>query len=198
MIVLGCIYSGVASPTEAAVISVFYSLIISMFIYRTLKVRDLWAILVEAMKTYSPIMFILAASTAFSRVLTLMQVPQMVSAFILESFTNKVILLIVINIFLLLVGMVMDTTPAILILSPILLPIVTAVGMNPIHFGVLMVVNLAIGFVTPPIGVNLFVASSLTEVPVMEIAKKAMPMIIMFLIALLLITYIPGISLCLL
>jgi C4-dicarboxylate transporter DctM subunit len=94
--------------------------------------------------------------------------------------------------------MVMDTTPAILILSPILLPIVTAVGMNPVHFGVVMVVNLAIGFVTPPIGVNLFVASSLTEVPVMEIAKKAMPMIFMFLIALLLITYIPAISLCLL
>jgi C4-dicarboxylate transporter DctM subunit len=94
--------------------------------------------------------------------------------------------------------MVMDTTPAILILSPILLPIVAAVGMNPIHFGVVMVVNLAIGFVTPPIGVNLFVASSLTDVPVMEIAKKAMPMIIMFLIALLLITYIPAISLCLL
>ena len=122
----------------------------------------------------------------------------MVSAFILESFTNKIILLIVINIFLLLVGMVMDTTPAILILSPILLPIVTAVGMNPIHFGVVMVVNLAIGFVTPPIGVNLFVASSLTDVPVMDIAKKAMPMIIMFLVALLLITYIPQISLCLL
>jgi C4-dicarboxylate transporter DctM subunit len=122
----------------------------------------------------------------------------MVSAFILESFTNKIILLIVINIFLLLVGMVMDTTPAILILSPILLPIVTAVGMNPIHFGVVMVVNLAIGFVTPPIGVNLFVARSLTDVPVMDIAKKAMPMIIMFLVALLLITYIPQISLCLL
>jgi C4-dicarboxylate transporter DctM subunit len=94
--------------------------------------------------------------------------------------------------------MVMDTTPAILILSPILLPIVTAVGMNPIHFGVVMVVNLAIGFVTPPIGVNLFVASSLTDVPVMDIARKAMPMIIMFLVALLLITYIPQISLCLL
>jgi C4-dicarboxylate transporter DctM subunit len=92
----------------------------------------------------------------------------------------------------------MDTTPAILILSPILLPIVTAVGMNPIHFGVVMVVNLAIGFVTPPIGVNLFVASSLTDVPVMDIARKAMPMIIMFLVALLLITYIPQISLCLL
>ena len=89
VIVLGCIYSGVASPTEAAVISVFYSLIISMFIYKTLKFKDLWAILTEAMKTYAPIMFILAASTAFSRVLTLMQVPQMVSAFILENFTNK-------------------------------------------------------------------------------------------------------------
>ena len=198
VIVLGCIYSGVASPTEAAVISVFYSLIISMFIYKTLKFGDLWGILVEAIRTYSPIMFILAASTAFSRVLTLMQVPQMVSAFILESFTNKIILLIVINIFLLLVGIVMDTTPAILILSPILLPIVTAVGMNPIHFGVVMVVNLAIGFVTPPIGVNLFVASSLTDVPVMDIARKAMPMIIMFLVALLLITYIPQISLYLL
>jgi C4-dicarboxylate transporter DctM subunit len=94
--------------------------------------------------------------------------------------------------------MVMDTTPAILILTPILLPIVSAVGVNPIHFGVVMVVNLAIGFVTPPIGVNLFVASSLTEVPVMDIARKAMPMIAMFLAALLLITYIPAISLALL
>lgn len=169
-----------------------------MVVYKTLHVRDLWAIMVEAMKTYAPIMFILAASTAFSRVLTLMQVPQMVSAFILENFTNKVLLLLVINIFLLIVGMVMDTTPAILILTPILLPIVSAVGINPIHFGVVMVVNLAIGFVTPPIGVNLFVASSLTEVPVMDIARKAMPMIAMFLAALLLITYIPAISLALL
>lgn len=92
----------------------------------------------------------------------------------------------------------MDTTPAILILSPILLPIVTEIGMDPIHFGVMMVVNLAIGFVTPPIGVNLFVASSLTEIPIMEIAKKAFPMIVFFLIALLLITFVPGISLVLL
>ena len=100
--------------------------------------------------------------------------------------------------YVLIVGMVMDTTPAILILSPILLPIVTEIGMDPIHFGVMMVVNLAIGFVTPPIGVNLFVASSLTEIPIMEIAKKAFPMIVFFLIALLLITFVPGISLVLL
>jgi C4-dicarboxylate transporter DctM subunit len=150
------------------------------------------------MKTYAPILFILAASTAFSRVLTLMQVPQTVSAWILSVFTNEIILLLVINIFLLLVGMVMDTTPAILILTPILLPIITSVGMNPVHFGVMMIVNLAIGFVTPPIGVNLFVASSLTEVPVMDIAKKAMPMIGFFLLALLFITFVPQISLCLL
>lgn len=197
VIILGCIYSGVASPTEAAVISVFYSLIVSIFVYKTLKFKDIWRICVEAVHTYGPILFILAAAVAFSRVLTLMQVPQTVSSWILGHFTNKIVLLLVINVFLLIVGMVMDTTPAILILTPILLPIVTSVGMNPIHFGIMMVVNLAIGFVTPPIGVNLFVASSLTKVPVMDIAKKALPMILLFLVALLLITYIPGISTCL-
>ena len=129
-----------------------------------------------------------------SRVLTLMQVPQTVSEFILNNFHSPVAILLIINVFLLIVGMVMDTTPAILILTPILLPIVQAIGMDPIQFGVIMVVNLAIGFVTPPIGVNLFVASSLTEVPVMQIAKKAMPMIGFFLVALLLITFIPAIS----
>ena len=142
--------------------------------------------------------FTLNVSTAFSRVLTLMQVPQTVSEFILNNFHSPVAILLIINLFLLIVGMVMDTTPAILILSPILLPIVEHVGMNPIHFGVMMIVNLAVGFVTPPVGVNLFVASSLTNVPMMQIAKKAMPMIGYFMLALLLITFIPAISLCLL
>lgn len=198
IIVLGCIYSGITSPTEAAVISVYYALIVSLFIYKEIKFRDLWGILVEAIKTFTPILFILAASTAFSRVLTLMQVPQEVSSFILGNFSNKIIILLVINAFLLLVGMVMDTTPAILILTPILLPIAQGIGMNPIQFGVIMVVNLAIGFVTPPIGVNLFVASALTDVPVMEIARKALPMIGLFLIALLIFTFVPAFSLVLL
>lgn len=198
VIILGCIYMGIASPTEAAVISVFYALIISLFVYKSIRIGQLWDILVEAIKTFSPILFILAASTAFSRVLTLMQVPQAVSTFILENFHSQVAILLVINLFLLIVGMVMDTTPALLILTPILLPIIEAIGMNPVQFGVIMVVNLAIGFVTPPIGVNLFVASSLTGVPVMNIAKKAMPMIGLFLIALLLITFIPALSLGLL
>lgn len=198
IIVLGCIYSGITSPTEAAVISVYYALIVSLFIYKEIKFSDLWGILVEAIKTFTPILFILAASTAFSRVLTLMQVPQEVSSFILGNFSNKIIILLVINAFLLLVGMVMDTTPAILILTPILLPIAQGIGMDPIQFGVIMVVNLAIGFVTPPIGVNLFVASALTDVPVMEIARKALPMIGLFLIALLIFTFVPAFSLALL
>ena len=198
VIVLGCIYSGITSPTEAAVISVYYALIVSLFIYKEIKIKDLWGILVEAIKTFTPILFILAASTAFSRILTLMQVPQTVSSFILGNFSSKVLILLVINLFLLIVGMVMDTTPAILILTPILLPIAQGIGMDPIQFGVIMVVNLAIGFVTPPIGVNLFVASALTDVPVMAIAKKAMPMIGLFLIALLLFTFVPAFSLALL
>ncbi|MEG0736972.1 MAG: TRAP transporter large permease subunit, partial [Longicatena sp.] len=197
VIILGCIYTGVASPTEAAVISVFYALIISMFVYRTLKFSDLKGVLVESIRTFAPILFILAAAVAFSRVITLLQIPQSAGDFILHTFSGKVSVLIVINILLLIVGMVMDTSPAILILTPILLPITNALGIDPVHFGIIMVVNLAIGFVTPPIGINLFVASSLTEVPVMQIARKAAPLIAIFLLALLVITFVPAISLCL-
>ena len=195
VIILGCIYTGVTSPTEAAVISVFYSLIVSLLIYRTMKLKDLPGILQEAVKTYAPILFILAASVAFARVLTLMHVPQAVSTFMTSAFNSKIAILLVINILLLIVGMVLDTSPAILILAPILIEVVEAYGVDPVHFGIIMVVNLAVGFVTPPIGVNLFVASSLSKVPVMQIAKKAVGMIILFFIALLLITYIPQISL---
>ena len=196
VIILGCIYTGIASPTEAAVISVFYSLIVSLFIYKSMKFKDIWGIMLEGVRTYAPILFILAASIAFSRVLTLMRVPQSISAWILGNFHNKIVILLVINIFLLIVGMVMDTTPAILILTPILLPIVTAIGMNPIHFGVMMVVNLAIGFVTPPIGVNLFVAISIKikkglEVTLQEISRAVVPMIAACVAVLLIVTYIP-------
>ena len=198
VIILGCIYSGVASPTEAAVISVFYAFIVSLFVYRTITWQGVWHIFIEAVKTFTPILFVLAASTAFSRVLTLMQVPQTVSAFILDNFHSRVAVLLIINLFLLIVGMVMDTTPAILILAPILLPIVNGIGLDPVQFGVIMVVNLAIGFVTPPIGVNLFVASALSDIPIMDLVRKAAPMIVFFLIALLFITFIPALSLALL
>lgn len=197
IIVLGCIYTGITSPTEAAVISVFYAIFVSMFIYKNLNIKQLIDIFAESVRTYSPLLFILAASMAFSRVLTLMQIPQIMSEFILSNLSSKLVFLIIINVFLLLIGMVMDTTPAILILTPILMPIIEGFGINPIHFGIIMVVNLAVGFVTPPIGVNLFVASSLTDIPVVDIAKKALPMILCFLFALALITIFPYISLCL-
>lgn len=197
IIILGCIYSGIASPTEAAVISVFYALVVSMFVYKTLHFNDLKGVFVEAIRTFAPILFILAAAVAFSRVITLLQIPTMAGEFILSNFNSKVSVLIIINLVLLVVGMIMDTSPAILILTPILIPITTNLGIDPIHFGIIMVVNLAIGFVTPPIGINLFVASSLTNVPVMQIAKKAMPLIGFFLLALLAITFIPAISLML-
>ncbi|MCD7929242.1 MAG: TRAP transporter large permease [Clostridiales bacterium] len=197
VIILGCIYTGVTSPTEAACIAVLYSLIISLFVYRTLKIRDLWGIMVEATRTYAPILFLLASSVAFSRILTLMQVPQNVSAWITNGFSNKIVVLLLINMVLLVVGMVLDTSPAIMILTPILLPIAESFGLDAVHFGIIMVVNLAIGFVTPPIGVNLFVASSLSDVPVMSIARKAVPMILLFFVVLLLVTFIPAISMCL-
>lgn len=197
IIILGCIYSGITSPTEAAAIAVFYSLVISLFVYRTLRLQDLWGIFIEAVRTYGPVLFILAASVAFSRILTLMQIPQGLSTWITNDFSNMGIILLVINIILLFVGMIMDTTPAIMILTPILLPAAQLFGVDPVHFGIIMVVNLAVGFVTPPIGVNLFVASSLSNVPVMELARKAAPMIVLFLVALLLITFIPSISLAL-
>ena len=197
IIVLGCIYTGITSPTEAAVISVFYAIFVSMVIYKNLNIKQLIDIFTESVRTYSPLLFILAASMAFSRVLTLMQIPQIMSEFILSNLSSKLVFLIIINVFLLLIGMVMDTTPAILILTPILMPIIEGFGINPIHFGIIMIVNLAIGFVTPPIGVNLFVASSLTDIPVVDIAKKALPMILCFLFALALITIFPYISLCL-
>jgi len=173
-------------------------LFVSLFIYKTLKFNQIIKIFVEGVATYAPILFIIAAALGFARVLTLMNVPQAIAMAITSTFTSKVAVLIIINLFLLLVGMVMDTTPAILILTPILLPIVTAFGVDPVHFGVIMVVNLAIGFVTPPIGINLFVTSSFTGVPVADIAKAAMPFIFMFIVALVFITFIPAISLVLL
>lgn len=198
VIILGGIYGGVTTPTEAACVSVVYSLIVCLFIYKTMKFKDVVDAFREGVITYAPITFILAGAMAFGRVLTLMQAPQAIATAIMGLVSSKVGILIVINIFLLGVGMVLDTSPAILILTPILLPLVKQVGVDPIQFGIIMVVNLAVGFVTPPMGVNLFVASSLTGISVVKIARQAVPFIVAFLISLILITYIPAISLCLL
>jgi C4-dicarboxylate transporter DctM subunit len=195
--ILGGIYSGITTPTEAAVVSVIYALIVSLFIYRTVKLSELWALVVESINTYAPLLFILGSASAFGKVLTLTQVPQLVATSIGTIFDSKVSLLIAINVFLLFVGMIMDAGPAILILSPILAPIVSSYGMHPIQFGVIMIANLAIGHVTPPVGNNLYVASTLTRVPVMTIAKKTVPFMLFFLAALMIITFVPQVSMLL-
>lgn len=194
IIVLGSIYSGIASPTEAAVISVFYALFVSVFIYRTIKWNDLKDVLRESIKTYSTILFIIAAATAFSRVLIFMKIPDMLAESITSSVSSGAVLIVLINIMLLFVGMVMDTTPAILILTPIFVPIVAKFGIDPVHFGIIMVVNLAIGFVTPPLGVNLFVASTITDIEMEKIVKNAVPFIAAFIAVLIVISFVPAIS----
>ena len=198
VIILGSIYGGLATPTEAAVISVFYALVVSLFVYRTMSIRDILPVLKESVSYCLPALFILATASAFARVLALLQVPQSLGLWIGDTFGSKITVLLAINIFLLFLGMVMDTTPAIVIVAPILAPIVTALGVNGVHFGIIVVVNLAIGFVTPPIGTNLFIASSVTGVEVLEIAKKAVPFLLFFLVALMVVTFVPALSTCLL
>lgn len=195
VIILGSIYGGIASPTEAAVISVFYALFVSLAIYRTVKIGDVSQLFLEATKTIAPILFVLAAATSLGRVLALMNVPQILGGWITTTFSNKWMILLVINIFLLIVGMVMDAAPAILILTPILAPVISAIGVDLVHFGIMMVVNLAVGFVTPPVGINLFVASSLTGISVVKIAKYSIPFTVLFFIGLVLIVVFPQITL---
>ena len=197
VIILGSIYGGIATPTEAAVVSVYYSLFVSVFIYKTIKPSEILSVCMESLKTIAPILFVLSAAVSFGRVLALMNVPQMVSSWITSTFSEKWEILLVVNIFLLFVGMVMDAAPAILILTPILAPVMSAIDVNLIHFGIMMVVNLAVGFVTPPVGINLFVASSMTKLPVIRLAKVSLPFTILFGIGLVLIVIFEGISLCL-
>ena len=197
VIILGSIYGGIATPTEAAVVSVYYSLFVSVFIYKTIKPSEILSVCMESLKTIAPILFVLSAAVSFGRVLALMNVPQMVSTWITSTFSEKWEILLVVNIFLLFVGMVMDAAPAILILTPILAPVMSAIDVNLIHFGIMMVVNLAVGFVTPPVGINLFVASSMTKLPVIRLAKVSLPFTILFAIGLVLIVVFEGISLCL-
>lgn len=197
IIILGSIYGGIASPTEAAVISVVYSLVISLCVYRTIRLRDLGKVFMAGADTYVNILFIISAATAFGRCMTMLRYPQDISSAILAAVHGKFAVLLVITLIMLVCGMILDNIPNIMILTPILLPIAKAVGVDPIHFGIIMTVNLAIGMVTPPMGINLYVASGMTQIPVLRLAKACIPFLIAFLIALLAITYIPAISMIL-
>lgn len=197
VIILGSIYGGICSPTEAAAVSVIYALIASLFVYKSLKMNEVLTMFIEGARSYIGILFIIASATAFGRCLTIMQYPQMVSNQILETFHNKFAVILVMNVILLIFGMILDNIPNIMILTPILLPVATSIGMNPVHFGIMMTCNLAIGMVTPPMGINLYVASGMTKVPVLKLARACVPFLVAFFIALMLISFIPEISMVL-
>lgn len=198
IIVLGGIYAGFVTPTEAACISVFYALIVSLFVYKTIKLKDLIPILKNSVKTYAGLAFVLAFATAFGRVLSLTKATSVITNFITSNFHSSWTVMSVLVILFLILGMVMDTGPAIIILAPVLLPAVQTLGVNEVHFGVVLVCCLSIGLATPPFGLDLFVAGNLAEEQPMTVAKKALPFMIAFLLALILITYIPWFSTALL
>lgn len=198
VIILGGIYTGWFTPTEAAAVSVFYAILVSLFYYKSIKVNQLWDFLCESVKTYGGLAFVLAFATAFGRVLSLTKATKVVNEFILGNFSSSFTVLSVLVVIFLLLGMVMDTGPAIIILAPVLLPAVQEMGVHEVHFGVILVCCLSIGLATPPFGLDLFVAGNLAGEPPMVVARKAVPFIIAFAISLLLITYIPFLSTCLL
>lgn len=194
VIILGGIYGGVFSPTEAAVVAVVYALIIGKFVYKELTWESIFESFREAVVINATTMIIIGLSVSFAYFMTLEQIPNDISVFLTELSTNPIIILIAINILLLIVGMFIDTISALVILTPILLPIITSVGVDPIHFGVILVTNLAIGFITPPLGVNLFVASSVGKVKFERIVLAIIPFMVSMIICLLVITFIPALS----
>ncbi len=194
VIVLGGIYGGLFTPTEAACVSVFYALIISLFVYKSIRLDQLLPIMRRAVKSYAGLAFVLAFATAFGRVLSLTKATGAINAFILDNFASRFGVLSVLVLLFLLLGMVMDTGPAIIILAPVLLPAVEELGVNPVHFGAVLVCCLSIGLATPPFGLDLFVAGNLAEEQPMAVAKSALPFMLAFLAALILITYIPWLS----
>ena len=177
IIILGGIYAGIFTPTEAAAIAALYAFICGAFIHRELDAKGLFKAIATSCCTTGTVMVILACATGFSKILTVEQVPQLVTQTLLEITDSKIVLLILINIMLLIVGCFMDQTPAILILAPILLPVAVSLGLDPVHFGLIMVANLAIGFITPPLGMALFVAARISNTKLEVVLKGIVPFI---------------------
>lgn len=194
VIILGGIYSGIVTPTEAATISVAYSLIVSIFIYKTISVKEIGGLFTKAVGQYAALIMLIALATSFSRMITVLQGAKIVGDFVTNYISLPIMLLLSINLLMFLMGMVMDTGFAVVILGPVLAPVGAMMGISPIHLAVVMVSNLAIGMVTPPFGMNLFVVAPMVEESAFEIGKKAIPFIISFIVALILITYVPDIS----
>jgi C4-dicarboxylate transporter DctM subunit len=195
LIVLGGIYSGIMTPTEAAAVSVGYALFVDILIYKELKLPELPKILAESAVFSGSLMFILACAMAFSWYLTSEQIPNKISTFLVEFVGHPWVFLLMVNIIFLILGCFIDIISAMLIVCPLLIPILGDLKIDLYHFGIIAVFNMEIGFMTPPFGVNLFVSSGMTKLPLLTVTRSVIPFFILMLFALILITYIPGISL---
>ncbi|GAA6141171.1 TRAP transporter large permease subunit [Hydrogenophaga sp. 5NK40-0174] len=197
VIIMGGIYGGIFTPTEAAAVSAVYAVFVAVVIYRDIGVKDLPHVFLDAGKTTVMLMFIIANALLFAHVLTTERIPQTIAQAILEAGMQPWMFLLVVNIILLIAGNFMEPTGIILILAPIFFPIANHLGIDPIHLGIIMVVNMEIGMITPPVGLNLFVTSGITGMSLVQVSRAALPWLALLLGFLLLVTYIPAISLTL-
>lgn len=198
VIILGGIYSGAFTPTEAAVVAILYGLVIGLFVTRELKLKDLVRTLNENSSFIGGFMLAAVPASALGSVFALLGVPDMLSRFLLSISNNLYIIMLIVNVFMIIVGMVMDTIPAIIIFAPLLYKALIPMGIDPVQLGIVITVNLAIGFITPPVANNLFVASTMTGLPMGKIVKEAWPFIFTMLGTLIVISFFPGVSLGLL
>ena len=194
VVVVGGIIVGIFTATEASAIAVLYTLVLG-FIYRELTVKGMPKVLLESIETTAIVMLLIGASMCMSWVLSFENIPQDISTFLLGISDNKIIILLIINLILLMVGIFMDMTPAVLIFTPIFLPVVTSLGMDPTHFGIILVLNLCIGLCTPPVGSVLFVGVGIANTTITKVIKPLIPFFIVMIFSLFLVTYIPALSL---
>ena len=195
VIISGGILSGFFTPTESGAIACIWAMFVTFFVYREYKFRDFPKLIHRTIKTVTMVMVLIAFAAAFGSVMMLVDLPQQISAALLTLSDNKYIILLIINVMLLLLGCLMDMAPLILILTPILLPVVVQLGINPVHFGIIMMTNLGIGLITPPVGSVLFVASAVSGVKIEQVVKSMLPFYLALFAVLVAITYIPIISL---
>lgn len=198
IIILGGIYKGWFTPTEAASVAIVYSLVVGFFVYKGLTIQNLFKVTKDSVVISSMIMLVIASAKVFSWYLTYEQIPTKLASVILEFADTKLVFLLLVALILLIVGMFMDSSAAVLIFVPLFLPIVIELGIDPIHFGVIMIVNLAIGMLTPPFGLNLYVASGISKMSVSEVTKGAAPFIGVLILTLFVIMFVPQLSLYLL
>ena len=197
VIIMGGILSGVFTPTESSAIAVIYTIIVGALIYRSLGPKRFMQAAVQSVRTTAMVLMIIGAATAFGYALAILEAPSQLAAGIMSVSDNPLVILLIINLILLLLGTFMDMSPLIVIMTPILLPIVTGIGMDPVHFGIIMMLNLGIGLVTPPVGSVLFVGSAIGKVPVEQAIRTIWPFYGALVLALLVITYVPALSLTL-